>query len=177
MSPLDMIIGNINSNPYFIGLMMLLLNLGGRFVAMEMTQGQEKFFQNPWVRRMLIFTILFVGTRNIVVALIMSFIIILCIGYLFNENSSLCIFRIGIPGSSCQESQPPAGGSNVGGSNTASLTKEELDILNKLQTKYKNSLSQSNDEEYAGPAPLNAPNISGLYYRNMDALQQSVNAL
>jgi hypothetical protein len=90
--PVDAILMSVNSNPYFIGLMMLMLNLGGRFVSMEMSKSQELFFQNVWVRRLLIFTILFVGTRNVAVAFWMSIIIILCIGYLFNENSSLCLF-------------------------------------------------------------------------------------
>jgi hypothetical protein len=90
--PVDAILMSVNSNPYFIGLMMLMLNLGGRFVSMEMSKSQELFFQNVWVRRLLIFTILFVGTRNVAVAFWMSIIIILCLGYLFNENSSLCLF-------------------------------------------------------------------------------------
>jgi hypothetical protein len=91
MSPFDAVLAGINSNPYFIGIMMLLLNLGGRFISLEMSKGQEAFFYNTWVRRSLIFIIIFVGTRNVLVALIMSSIIILCIGYLFNENSSFCI--------------------------------------------------------------------------------------
>jgi len=45
LSPFDAIILGLNSNPYFIGLMMLLLNLGGRFIAMEVSKGQEQFFQ------------------------------------------------------------------------------------------------------------------------------------
>jgi hypothetical protein len=122
-SPFDIFVTSLNSNPYFIGLMMLLLNFGGRFVSMEMSAGQEKFFQNQWIRRALIFSIMFVGTRNVTVAFIMTSIIILCVGYLFNENSSLCIFKAGVPGSKC--------------SNTESfeLTPEEQMQLQQLQQK------------------------------------------
>ena len=97
----DQALLSINSNPYFIGSMMLMMNFGGRFLAMEMSPNQEKFFQNPWVRRILIFIVIFMGTRNILVAFWMTLVIILLIGYLFNENSSLCIFHLGQPGSSC----------------------------------------------------------------------------
>ena len=90
--PSDAILMAINSNPYFIGIMMLLLNLGGRFIAMEMSKSQEQFFQNVWVRRFLIFTVLFMGTRNIAIAFWMTIIIVLFLGYLLNENSSLCIY-------------------------------------------------------------------------------------
>ncbi len=139
VNPLDVIIGSINSNPYFIGLMMLCLNLGGRFIALEVTKAQEQFLQNPWVRRSLIFAMIFMGTRNILVAFWMTLVIVLFIGYLFNENSSLCIYKAGAPGSSCKTKNteglaikpaevnataPPSG-----------LTPEELDIFKKLQEK------------------------------------------
>ena len=100
-SPLDSIIMYLNSNPYFIGIMMLFMNLGGRFLSLEVTKEQEKFFQHPWVRRCLIFTIFFIGTRNIFVAFVMSIVVILCLGYLFNENSSLCLLKLGAKGSTC----------------------------------------------------------------------------
>ena len=53
IAPIDAALMALNSNPYFIGTMMLMLNLGGRFIAMEVTKSQEQFFQNPWVRRVL----------------------------------------------------------------------------------------------------------------------------
>ena len=90
--PADAVLSAINSNPYFIGMMMLLLNLGGRFISLEVTKSQEQFFQNVWVRRLLIFTVLFMGTRNVAVAFWMAIVIILFLGYLLNENSSLCIY-------------------------------------------------------------------------------------
>ena len=40
LSPLEAIIGSFNGNLYFIGIMMLVLNLGGRFLAMEITKDQ-----------------------------------------------------------------------------------------------------------------------------------------
>ena len=69
--------------------MMLLLNLGGRFIGMEVSKEQEKFFQQPWIRRALIFTVLFVATRNVFVAFIMTIVVLLVLSFLFNENSDL----------------------------------------------------------------------------------------
>ena len=43
VNPLDVLMTSINTNPYFIGLMMLLLNLGGRFLALEISKDQELF--------------------------------------------------------------------------------------------------------------------------------------
>jgi len=173
-SPLDSLIMGINTNPYFIGLMMLLLNFGGRFLSLEMSKGQEAFFYNTWVRRTLIFIVIFVGTRNIMVAFLMSFVIILCIGYLFNENSSLCIFKIGVPGSSCSDKKEGFEGQekdssttvpsapiqpNLPPQNTGNLTKEEMKILIMLQQKLQTGRSgQSSQTVPTGPT---VPNSEG----------------
>jgi hypothetical protein len=103
--PLEGLLQTVNTSPYFIGLMMLTMNLGARFLSLEITKGQEQFLSHPLVRRFLIFVIFFMATRNVWVAFWMSIIMILIIGYLFNENSSLCLFRGGLPGSSCSIAQ------------------------------------------------------------------------
>ena len=93
INPIEVVISTINTNPYLIGLMMLTLNLGGRFLSMEVSKDQEKFMSHPIVRRFFLFAVLFVATRNIVIATGLSIIVILFIGYLFNENSDLCLWR------------------------------------------------------------------------------------
>jgi hypothetical protein len=59
---------------------------------MEITRGQEEFLNQPWFRRIVIFVIFFVATRNLITALWISLVVILCFGYLFNENSEFYIF-------------------------------------------------------------------------------------
>jgi len=125
MSPFDGFLHVFNTNPYFIGIMMLLLNLGGRFIGMEVTKKQEQFLQHPWVRRVLIFTVLFMGTRSIMVSFWATVAVVLVLGYLFNENSSLCIFgKGGIKGSTCDETKP-----------RDEMTSEEKEILQRLLAK------------------------------------------
>lgn len=126
MSPLDSFLQIFNSNPYFIGIMMLILNLGGRFVSLEVTKKQEQFLQLPWVRRILIFTILFVATRNIWVAFWATVTVVIFLGYLFNENSALCIFgQGGKDGSKCADGPKPGD----------EMTPEEREILQRLSAK------------------------------------------
>jgi len=79
---------DVNMNPYVLGLAYILLNLGGRFMVMSVTPGQEAFLQNIVFRPLLLFAIMFIGTRNIVVAFWLTLVVILCLHYLFNENSS-----------------------------------------------------------------------------------------
>jgi hypothetical protein len=128
VSPLDGVLQVFNTNPYFIGLMMLILNLGGRFISLEVTKKQEQFLQLPWVRRALIFTVLFVATRNLWVAFWATVIVVLFLGYLFNENSSMCLFGDGgMGGSKCVNSEAPKPGEE--------MTPEEKEILQRLSAK------------------------------------------
>jgi hypothetical protein len=127
MNPLDSMLQALNQNPYFIGMMMLLLNLGGRFISLEVTKQQEQFLQHPWVRRVLIFTVLFVATRNLWVAFWATLAVILLLGYLFNENSALCLFgKAGASGSTCTQEKPSA---------LEEMTPEEKEILQRLSSK------------------------------------------
>jgi hypothetical protein len=128
VSPIDSILHIFNTNPYFIGIMMLILNFGGRFISLEITKKQELFLQHPVVRRILIFTVLFVATRSIWVAFWTTVAVIVFLGYLFNENSALCIFgEGGTNGSKCASTVEARPGEE--------MTPEEKDILQRLSAK------------------------------------------
>jgi hypothetical protein len=131
-SIVDNIILSLNSSPYVSSTMMLLLNFGGRFLGLELTKGQEKFFSHPYVRRFLIFCVMFVATRNLLIAVWMTLLIILIVGYLTNENSALCLFgRAALPSAKCAEGFT---GGAAGAAATA-LTPEEETILKMLLDK------------------------------------------
>jgi len=155
MSPLDSMLHALNQNPYFIGMMMLLLNLGGRFISLEVTKQQEQFLQHPWVRRVLIFTVLFVATRNLWVAFWATLAVILLLGYLFNENSALCLFgKAGASGSTCTQEKP-----------SEEMTPEEKEILQRLSSKaqrYATSAgtSKRSEEQEVEPSMVYSANLS-----------------
>ena len=81
----------INTNPYIIGMFMLLLNLGGRFLSLELTKKQEAFLQAPWVRPLIFFTVIFIATRNIVAAFWVTLLFFFVIWVIANENSPFCM--------------------------------------------------------------------------------------
>jgi hypothetical protein len=153
MNPLDVLMTSINTNPYFIGLMMLLLNLGGRFLALEISKEQEKFLSKPMVRRFFLIAVLFVATRNIVIALGLGLIVILVLGYLFNENSELCLWK------SCS-TVPPEEPKQEG---FTGLTAEEAMIYKRLSDKLTAAQPQVQEEKKEGPEPA-----SSLYSRAMN---------
>lgn len=93
--PFEATLTTVASSPYTIALAIFLLNMGGRFLPFEITKGQEKFLNQPMFRRLIIFVIFFVATRNIVTAAWLAIIVIISIGYLFNENSNFFLFGQG----------------------------------------------------------------------------------
>jgi hypothetical protein len=86
-------IHDINMNPYILGIAYILLNLGGRFMALSVTPAQEAFLQNIVFRPLLLFAIMFIGTRNMIVAFWLTMLVLVFLHYLLNENSSWYILR------------------------------------------------------------------------------------
>jgi hypothetical protein len=165
MNPIESAVAIFNSNPYFIGVMMLILNLGGRFLILEVTKGQEQFFQNPWVRRALIFIVLFVATRNIVTAFWLTIIVVLVLGYLFNENSALCVFKGGRSGSKCAKKEGVVGGASGSG-----LTPDEQDILRRLSEKQTRYATGSQGKAVDNNDDDDDIDASEIYMANMELL-------
>ena len=143
-NPLDILLASVNSNPYFIGLMMLLLNLGGRFLSLEVSKEQEKFLSHPFIRRFFLFVVLFVATRNIIIATGLTILVIICLGYLFNENSELCLWKSCIPDKSDKPAQVQE--------NFVGLTPEEAMIYKRLQDK-KNSAAKPPSDTHTQEPP------------------------
>jgi hypothetical protein len=123
--PFEASLTKLASSPYSLAVAIFLINLGGRFLPMEISKEQEKFLNQPWFRRIIIFVIFFLATRNIITAAWMAALVIMCVGYLFNENSSLCILGKGGIGT-CKTKDA---------AQTLSLTPEESAILKSLQDK------------------------------------------
>ena len=91
LDPLSSTILSLNTNPYIIGIFMLLLNLGGRFLPLELTKKQEAFLQSAWLRPFLFFTVIYIATRNLVAALWVTLLFFFIIWVVANENSPYCL--------------------------------------------------------------------------------------
>lgn len=91
LDPLSTAILFANTNPYIIGMFMLILNLGGRFLSLELTKKQEAVLQSQWIRPLILFTVIFIATRNLVVAFWMTIVFFFVIWVVANENSPYCM--------------------------------------------------------------------------------------
>ena len=62
----------VESSPMFAGIMMLLLNIGSRFITHEYSDNDEEYRQNILLRRLAIFAACFVGTRSIITSVLLT---------------------------------------------------------------------------------------------------------
>ena len=68
----------LNNNKLFLGIMLIVLNIGSRHLVDEFSTSDEEYSRNLVLRRVAVFAVCFVGTRDIVTSLILTaaFIII-----------------------------------------------------------------------------------------------------
>ena len=105
----------LSGNKYILGLMILLINLGARYIGNEVSEFMHKVLNHKFARRFLIFLVLWMGTRDLVVAGVITISFIILVNTIFNENSDYCILPI---------------------QNNSSVSKEEYDLAKQLVSKY-----------------------------------------
>jgi len=82
---------SLNDSKFFAGIVMLIMNIGSKYIVVELSRTQEGFLKYTLGRLLLIFSILWIGTRDIVISLLLTAVFVLLVDYLFNENSRYCI--------------------------------------------------------------------------------------
>lgn len=84
---LEYLINEFNNNKYVYGFLMILLNIGARYIEMDLVKSHKEFLSSKMLRRLLIFTVAFIGTRDLVASLIITATFIIFVLNLFNVDS------------------------------------------------------------------------------------------
>ena len=84
-------ISSLNSNMFFAGIMMLTLNIGSRYVQLNLSPSAESYLKYAITKEFLVFTIAWMGTRNIYVALTLTAAFVILADYGLNDKSNFCI--------------------------------------------------------------------------------------
>lgn len=68
----------LNDSKFFLGIMLLVLNIGSRHLVDEFSANPEEYNRNLILRRFAVFAVCFVGTRDLIVSILLTaaFIII-----------------------------------------------------------------------------------------------------
>ena len=78
-------------NKYLIGIVMVIVNIGARFIVNELDDSQKSFVNSKILRRLLIFCVIYLATKDIAISIILSIVVIFFMFELFNENSEFSL--------------------------------------------------------------------------------------
>ena len=84
---------DICNNKFLIGIIMILINIGARFIVNELNEDQLKIVNSTNVRRIMIYLVVFMATRDIFITIIIGTITILIIKEYFNNESENSLIK------------------------------------------------------------------------------------
>jgi hypothetical protein len=81
----------LNNSKFFAGVVMILLNVGSKFIQIQFSKSTEEYMKWSVSKQLLVFSMAWMGTRDIYTALGLTAVFTILSDYLFNEESPLCI--------------------------------------------------------------------------------------
>lgn len=91
---IDNILIALSNNKLFGGCIMLLTNIGGKYLAQEMPTNMDKLFSNNLILRYLVlFSVFFMATRDIKTSILLSLLFFILIKFFINEKSFFCLIK------------------------------------------------------------------------------------
>jgi len=76
----------VNDNKYIIGITMIMLNIGARFIIDELDDDLRKIISNTIVRRIVIFCSFFMATKDLFTATVLTIIFVIMINEVFAKE-------------------------------------------------------------------------------------------
>lgn len=81
----------LNNSKFFAGVIMILLNIGSKFITVEFSKSTEEYLKYTLSKQVLIFAMAWMASRDIYTALIITAVFVVLSENLFNEESKYCI--------------------------------------------------------------------------------------
>lgn len=82
-------IESVMTNKYFIGIIMIIINIGSRFIVEELSPSQRKYINKKLVRRIFIFCVFFMATKDLIASLILTLMFVFLISsVLFTDSEN-----------------------------------------------------------------------------------------
>ena len=91
MDVINNAINSLNSSTFFAGLMMICLNIGSRYIQLNLDESTESYIKYALTKEILVFTISWMATRNIYSALVLTAVFVVLADFALNEKSKYCI--------------------------------------------------------------------------------------
>ena len=81
----------LNNSKFFAGCIMILLNVGSKFISIQFSRSTEEYLKMSITKQILVFAMAWMGTRDIYAALGLTAVFVILSDHLFNEESSFCV--------------------------------------------------------------------------------------
>ena len=81
----------LNESKFFVGILMIIMNIGSKYIMVKMSNSQEAYMRNNVAREVIIFCACWLGTRDIYVSIILTASFFILTEHFFNEESCLCV--------------------------------------------------------------------------------------
>ena len=112
----------LNNNKYLLGIAMIIFNIGSKFLVIDISKSYENLLKSKIVRRLTLFSIFFVATRDIYISFILTAAFVVMTMNLFNDESYFCIL-------------PKSFRDNI-------YTKEEYDLAKRIIKGYEDKINK-----------------------------------
>lgn len=76
----------LNNSKVIAGVAMLMLNIGSRYVQADLGKFHEQLLSNPYVKKLIVFSMFFVATRDLGMAFLLTILYIIIIDGVLHEN-------------------------------------------------------------------------------------------
>lgn len=88
---IDKNIRSLNNSKFFAGIVMIILNIGSRFISVKFSRSTEEYIRYGVTKQLLVFAMSWMASRDIYAALALTAIFTVLSELLFNEESRLCV--------------------------------------------------------------------------------------
>ena len=84
-------VNSLNSSTFFAGIMMICLNIGSRYIQLNLDESTESYIKYALTKEIMVFTISWMATRNIYMSLGLTAVFIVLADFIMNEKSRYCL--------------------------------------------------------------------------------------
>jgi len=81
----------LNNSKFFAGIVMILLNVGSKFIQIQFSKSTEEYLKYSVSKQLLVFSMAWMGTRDIYTSLGLTAVFTILSDCLFNEEHPMCI--------------------------------------------------------------------------------------
>ena len=80
----------LNNSKFFAGVVMILLNIGSKFISIQFSKSTEEYLKMNITKQLLVFAMAWMGTRDIYTSLVLTAVFTILSDHIFNEESPYC---------------------------------------------------------------------------------------